>query len=201
MADFNSNLTFFPPLGPATSQKQVDPQGWDKCVLAGSTIPGFCKIPNAEILLKLDKKPKHGSDGANPTILGIDPQPLVLEIMTFTDADREALVPVIGPYLPAPGVKSKPVAIDHPSLRAIRVYAVIIQGASALTPIEGTTKAKMTLRLQHWLPSKQKSAVTTPKGAPVRKVKNVRKKPSDTNPTPTQQKGFGQPPARLGNGQ
>ena len=164
-------------------------------------MPGFCKILNADVVLKLDKKAKNGADGANPTIRGMDPQPLMMEIMTYNDQDREQLASLIAPYVPVPGVKPKPVAIDHPSLRIIRVFAVIVQGAGALIPIEGTTKAKMTLHLQHWLPSKNKSATNTPKGAPVRKVKNVRKAPTADNPKPTQRAGFGSPPARLGNGQ
>lgn len=201
MADFTTNLTFFPPLGPATSQPPVDPKGWDRCLLGGQVVPAHCRILNADVKFKIDTKKKNGSDGENPTIRGFDPRPLMMEIMTYNDVDREALASLIGPYIPVPGLTPKPVTIDHPSLRAIRVYAVIIQGASALIPIEGTTKAKMTLDMQHWVPSKQKDATHTPKGAPVRKPSNVRKKPQQDNPPPTQQKGFGSPPASLGNGQ
>lgn len=192
--------TFFPPLGPATTQPQVDPKGWDRATLAGQVVPGFCRILNADVKFKIDPKKKNGADGDNPTIRGFDPRPLMMEIMTYNDADREALASLIGPYVPIPGVTPKPVAIDHPSLRIIRVYAVIVQGASALIPIEGTTKAKMTIDMQHWVPAKQKNATHTPKGAPVRKVANTRKKAGADNPPPTQQKGFGAPPASLGKG-
>lgn len=201
MADFNSNLTFFPPLGPATSQPTVNPQGWDRCELGGQVVPGFCKILDGGCGLKKDEKKKSGADGQNPTYRGIDPKPIRMEIVTFNDVDREALASLLGPYIPVPGLQPKPVAIDHPSLRMIRVYSVVIEQAGALIPIEGTIKAKMTLHMQHWLPSKQANATATPKGAPVRKVKNVRKTPQQDNPPPTAQKGFAAPPSTLGNGQ
>jgi hypothetical protein len=191
---------FFPPLGPATSQPQVNPQGWDRCVLADKVVPGFCRILNADVKLKFDAKPKSGADGANPTIRGLDPRPLMLEIMTYNDADREALASLIRPYVPVPGADPKPVSIDHPSLRIIQVDTVLIIGASALIPIEGTTKAKMTLDLHHWLPARQKNATKTPKGAPVRDYRNNRTA-QQQSPPPSQQPGHGAPPASLGNGQ
>jgi hypothetical protein len=193
--------TFFPPLGPATTQPQIDPQGWDRCVLGGQVVPAHCRITHGACGLKKDPKSKSGADGSNPTYRGMDPKPISMEITTYNDPDREALASLLGPYIPVPGVQPKPVSIDHPSLRMIRVFAVVIEEPSALIPEPGTTKAKMTLLMQHWLPSRQGSATATPKGAPVRKPKNIRKKPSQDNPPPTKQKGFASPPANLGNGQ
>lgn len=190
--------TFFPPLGPATSQPQVDPQGWNRCTLGGQVVPGFCVIPDSMCGLKKDPKQKNGADGGNSTYRGMDGKPLRMEITTFNDLDREALASLIGPYVPVPGFEPKPVAIDHPTLRIIRVFAVVIEAASGLVPVEGTTKAKMTLHMTHWLPSKQKDATKTPKGAPVRKPPNLRKKPQQDNPKPTQQKGFASPPPQKG---
>lgn len=201
MADFTTNLSFFPPLGPATTQPRVNPQGWDRCSLANQVVPGHCRILNAECGLKKDEKKKNGADGSNPTYRGMDGKPLQMEITTYNDADREALASLLGPYIPIPGVEPKPVSIDHPSLRMIRVYAVVIEGAGALIPVEGTTKAKMVLKMQHWLPARQKNATATPKGAPVRKPPNLRKKPTQDNPAPTSRAGFGAPPPQLGNGQ
>lgn len=192
--------TFFPPLGPATGQPPVNPQGWDRCTLAGQPIPGHCRIVHGLCRLKKDAKSKNGADGSNPTYRGMDPQPLQMEITTYTDADREKLALVILQYVPKPGIQPKPVSIDHPSLRVIGVDSVMIEGASALIPEPGTTKAKMTLDMFHWLPAKPENATTTPKVL-VRNVQNLRKKPSDTNKLPTQQPGFGAPPAKLGNGQ
>lgn len=192
--------TFFPPLGPATSQPQIDPQGWDRCTLAGQVVPAHCRILNAECGLKKDPKKKSGADGDNPTYRGMDSKPLAMEITTYNDPDREALASLLGPYIPVNGVDPKPIAIDHPSLRMIRVFAVMVENVSALIPVESTTKAKMTLHMQHWSPSKQKNATATPKGAPVRKPKNVRKKPQQDNPPPTSQKGFAAPPAHVNSG-
>lgn len=192
--------TFFPALGPATSQPQIDPQGWDRGVLAGQVIPAHCRIVHAACGVKKDQKKKNGSDGENPTYRGMDAKPLQMELTTYNDVDREALASLLGPYIPVPGVQPKPVSIDHPSLRMIRVFAVVIENVGALIPVEGTTKAKMMLDMQHWLPSKQKGATTTPTGAPVRKPPNARKKAAQDNPPPTTQKGFAAPPAHLGGG-
>jgi hypothetical protein len=186
--------TFFPPLGPATSLGAVDPQGWDRCVLGGKVIPGFCRITRANCKLKQDKKPKNGADGGNPTYRGLDPQPLELEIETFTDEDREQLAVILGPLIPQPGGQPKPVSIDHPSLRILRISAVQVIGAGGLMPIPGTTRAKMTVDLEHSLPARKKNATTTPKGAPTRKTENTRKKATP----PTQQPGFAAPPPNTG---
>jgi hypothetical protein len=193
--------TFFPPLGPATTQPAIDPQGWDRCALGGQVIPGHCRIVEGECGIKKDEKKKNGADGNNPTYRGMDGKPVKMEITTYNDVDREALASLISPLIPIPGVQPKPVSIDHPSLRIIRIFAVVVEGAGALMPVEGTTKAKMMLHMQHWLPSRNKSATTTPKGAPTRKPQNVRKKPQQDNPPPTQQPGFAAPPKSLGNGQ
>jgi hypothetical protein len=191
-------LTFFPPLGPATTQGPVDPHGWDRCVINGRiVIPGFCRVLHAECKLKEDKKSKNGADGANRTYRGLDPQPVGLEITTYNDEDREELAAVLGPYIPQPGQAPKTIAIDHPSLRMLRISDVQIVGATALIPVAGTTQAKMTLQMNHALPTRNKNATTTPKGAPVRHVDNNRKKA----PPPTQQPGFAAPPAALGSGQ
>lgn len=192
--------TFFPPLGPATSQESINPQGWDRCTLDGKVIPGHCRILHGGCGLKKDQKKKNGADGENPTYRGMATKPVGMEITTFNDPDREALASQLGPYIPVPGVKPKPVSIDHPSLRLIRVFAVVIEEVDALIPEAGTTKAKMTIAMQHWLPSR-KNATATPSGAPTRKPPNVRKKPAQDNPPPTQRKGFAAPPASLGNGQ
>lgn len=185
---------FFPPLGPANgSGGALNPKGWDRCTLGGQVVPGFCRITKGGIELKADKKPKAGADGANPTFHGIDPQGVDLEITTYSDEDRESLIAVVGPLIPQPGSKPKPVSIDHPSLRPIFITAVQITGASALI-YEGPMKAKMTLRMLHWLPTTNASATGTPKGAPQRKPPNNRK---GANPAPTAQPGVANPPAGL----
>lgn len=184
----------FPPLGPATGLKPYKPTGWYRCVLQGKVLPCQARITRASCKLKRDGKPKKGTDGANPTYSGLDPQPLELELTTFTDADREQLANVLSPYIPTPGVKPKSVSIDHPSLRLIRVSAVDIIGASALLPEPGTTKAKMTLELVHSLPAKKGNATTTPKGTPLRTPSNVR---LVANPKPTQQPGLFTPSLKL----
>jgi hypothetical protein len=199
VADFGAS--FFPPLGPATGQPVINPQGWDRCVIQDQVVPGFCRILSASCRLKMDPKPKNGADGDNPTLRGMESQPLQLEIVTYNDADREALAILLSPYIPQPGQTPKPVSIDHPSLRMIRISAVQIIGAGALIPEHGTTKARMVIDLHHWLPSKQRNATATPRGAPVRKNQNNRQTAQQKNPPPTQQKGFAAPPARLGNGQ
>ena len=193
--------TFFPPLGAATTQPPLDPQGWDRCVIADKVLPAHCRILHGSCKLKKDKKAKNGADGNNPTYRGLDAQPVQLEITTYNDPDREELASIIAPLIPVPGSTPKPVSIDHPSLRIIRVFSVVIEGAGALIPEPGTTKAKMVLELQHWLPSRTQNATKTPKGAPVRKVQNNRKTPQQSNPPPTTQKGFAAPPATMGNGQ
>jgi hypothetical protein len=185
-----------PTLGPGRgSSGAIAPKGWDRCVLADQVIPGFARITRGEIRLKTDKKQKSGADGCNPTFHGMDPQAIELEIITFSDEDREALVDIIAPLVPQPGKKPAPVSIDHPSLRILNVSAVQIIGAGALIPVEGKPmRARMQLHMLHWLPTSNQNATTTPAGAPKRKIPNARTR---ANPAPTQQPGFGAPPAGL----
>jgi hypothetical protein len=184
-------MAFFPPLGPGGgSSGRANPKGWDRCVLANQVIPGFVRVTRANTRLKIDHKPKPGADGGNPTFHGLDPQPIELEIMTFSDDDREQLASIVQPLLPKQGTKPTPVSIDHPSLRILGISAVQVVGGSGLIHV-APMKAKMNLELLHWLPTKKQSATSTPKGAPKRKVQNDRKQ---ANTPPEQQTGFCSPP-------
>lgn len=191
MSDFSPSM--FPPLGPATSVQAIDPQGWDRCTLAGNVIPGFCRIVRGSVRLKIQRKRAKGSDGENPTFCGMDPQPIELEIMTFSDNDREELSGVVGRFIPIPGKAPDPVSIDHPSLRMLGISLVIFTGMSALMNV-GPMRARMTIEMLHWLPASKKVAVKTFKGAPTRKFANNR---ATENESPTQQPGFGGPPPSL----
>jgi len=198
---------FFPPLGPAGgSSGPVVPRGWDRCVLGGDVMPGFSRITRGGIALKVDKKKKAGAHGANPTFHGIDPQPIQLEVETFSDVDREALAKI------SLGIRAKmektakqsaaeqqkdplPMSIDHPSLRAIGVTSVVVMGMSAMIVL-GPMKAKQTFELLDWLPTTKELATVTPTTAPTRKPKIVRAGSSENVP-PTKQPGFGGPPPGL----
>lgn len=188
--------SFFPPLGPATTQVALEPQGWDRCLLAGKVLPAHARVLQAYCELKRDPKKKKGTDGANPTYNGMDPQPLQLELTTYNDEDREALASILLQYVPKPGRKPESVSIDHPSLRILGIDAVDIIGAGALIPVQGTHVTKMILKLVHSLPAKKGNATTTPKPTPVRKPANVRNG-AKKNPLPTETGLISLPPDQL----
>ena len=121
-----ADSTNLPPLAPARGGvTQSNPKGWDKLVLGGWTLPGFAKVTRANLRTKIDQKKKPGH-GANPTLYGLIPQPVEVELTTYSDADREQLMNILG-ELPLPGRVSVPVSktepdpniisISHPSLR------------------------------------------------------------------------------------
>ncbi len=193
-----------PPLGPPgqNNTRQTPSRGWDKLELGGWVIPGHARVTRAHIKTKIDQKKKPGRHGGNPTLLGLDPQPVEVEITTYSDADRDQLLNVLD-ELPLPGrVDAQTsdnkiaVAVSHPSLVPLGISSVLIVGVSGLLPVQGQPQqARMTFDLLHWLPNSNKDATATAAGAPVRKPKNNRT--GTTNPPPTQQKGFGGPPAGL----
>jgi len=190
---------FFPPLGPARgSSGSFSAKGWDKCVLAGQAIKSKARmIGGGEVQLKIDRKPKKGANGANPTSGGMDPQPLEIEFLTYSDEEREELHSIIAPYRPQPNKVPKPVSIDFPPLRFVGISAVIIVGVGPMVPIEGRPmQARAKIKFLHWLPTSGKDATTTPSGAPVRKPTNVRARKPPPTP-PTEQAGFCGPPANL----
>jgi hypothetical protein len=188
-----------PQLGPATSQLQILPKGWDKLTLGGVVMPGHARVTRGSIRTRIDRKNVKGVHGASPTLSGLEPQPLEVEITTYSDADREALLVVLS-KLPLPGRVGPPpkgktdpnlITIDHASLRGLRINMVIIISASALIVQPGTSIANMTFELLHAFPKKQKSATSTPNGTPLRTgFGNVRGLP---NPLPTEQAGFALP--------
>lgn len=201
MSSRTAGAAFFPPLGPAKMAGGLKPTGWDRCVLGGQVLPAYCSITHGGIKLKQDKKPKAGADGCRPTYHGIDPQPLQLECLTYSDDDRESLIGIIAPLIPIPDRTPQPVSFGHPSVRHLFITTVQIVGVGALIPV-GPGVAKMTIDLEHWLPPKspKKSATATP----TRASRNVRKeaaaKASPPNPPPTQQPDLWGPPAFTGNG-
>lgn len=190
----NTLLRVLPRLGPAQpGAKPPAAQGWDRCVLADQVLPGFAKITKGAVRIKLDKKQKAGADGANPTCHGLDPQPIELEINTYTDEDREALALLAPKFVPQKGKKPLPVAIDHPSLRPLGIAAVLIVGVSPLM-IASAQRTRMTFDLLHWLPSDAGDATQTPTAAPLRRIKNVG---PAANVPPHEQASFCGPPESL----
>jgi len=190
--------TFFPPLGPAKVSGGLKPTGWDRCVLGGQVLPAFASVTRGGIKLKEDPKKKAGSDGCHPTYHGVDPQPMQLELETYTDDDREALALIMQPYVPKEGQTPKPVSIDYPGIRFLGITNVQIIGVGPLVPVK-PGMAKMVVDMRHWLPPQSSRSATT---TPVRAIRNVRKeaaqKAKPSNPPPTQQPSMGKPPAFTG---
>lgn len=193
MSSKTAGPTFFPPLGPPKMAGAVNPKGWDRCALAGQVLPGHASILRGGIKLKKDHKPKSGADGCRPTYHGIDPGELELEVITYSDDDREALAGIVATVMPVPGKEPKPVSIDYPGIRHLGISTVLVIGVSALIPI-GPGVAKMTLQLDHWMPPKASSKIATK--TPTRAVRNARKEAAqkNSNPSPTAQKGPGPTP-------
>jgi hypothetical protein len=196
-----SGPTFFPPLGPAKMAGEIAPTGWDRAVIAGQVLPAHCSVMHGEIRLKEDPKSKAGADGCRPTFHGMDPRPLQLEAITYSDEDREQLASILAPLKPLQDRAPQPVSFDHPSVRHLGITTVTIVGISALIVV-GPGVAKLSIEFKHWLPPKSptNSATTTPKRA-VRNVRREAARQADPpNPLPTAQPGPWRPPAFTGAG-
>jgi hypothetical protein len=199
MSTRTAGPTFFPPLGPAKVSGGISPKGWDRCVLAGQVLPAHASILRGGIKLKADPKKKAGADGTRPCYHGLDPQPLQVELETYSDDDRESLAAMLATVVPVADRQPKPVSIDHPSIRHLGITAVQIVGVGPFIPVKPGV-AKVLLDMEHWQPPKSPSKVAT--FTPTRAVRNLRKEAADKatppNPKPTQRAGFGGPPAFTG---
>lgn len=196
-----SDLIFgaqLPPLGPLTLDRSGREVGglpakeWDLAIIGGQTLPGHSKIVSGSIALKIDRKKKAGSSGANPTFHGLDPQPLELEVTTYNDADRDSLAAVVGSFIPTAAKEMKSYSFDHPAVWHLGLSNVIVQKVGAFIIVSpGVTK--MHIGLLHWILPSGPSVTKTPKTA-IGKVPDNR---TGANKKPTEQPGFGGPPPGL----
>lgn len=189
-------MSTYPDLSPAVANRTpIDPQGWDRCEIGGLVLPGHCKVTKAEIMLKIDFKKKPGSNVTKPTFHGVDPQPLELELKTFSDLDRETFSDQCAAFLPSGKNAPDPLKFDHPAVRHLLIDTVQVIKVHQFSPVEGKPGvATVKIDLLHWTPApkKDKNATKTPA---TRKVKNARTGANQpTNPTPSKQgvaTGFG----------
>ena len=193
-------MTYLPPLAPPSGAVgPLELTGWDRATLGGFIMPGKARTKGCNVKLKKDKKGKAGSDGSRPTYHGIDPKEFQIEIDTWTDDQRERLVQICRQILPLPGVKSKPLSFDHPSIRHFGMpIKVQVLGAGELE-FDNERHTKLSIYVEHWLPAStnpKKSATNTP----TRSVRNIRAEDADKlqNPNlpPTDQNNFGVPPVQ-----
>lgn len=195
MSTRTAGPTFFPPLGPAKMAGGITPTGWDRCVIAGQVLPALCSVMHGGIRLKIDRKPKSGADGARQTFHGLDPQPLQLELVTYSDDDREQVASILAPLKPLQDRQPKPVSFDHPSVRDLGITNVVIVGISAWIVVAPGV-AKRVIDFDHWQPPKspKKSATSTPTRAVRNSRREAAQQAAPSNPKPTAQGGVGQPP-------
>lgn len=193
----------FPSLSPKGVNKgPLYRSGWDTCVLGSYQIPGRVRVMKGGIKLKTDHKKQSGASGARPTFHGLDPQPIGLEIVVWTDEQLNQLDTVLRTLLPGGNGDSVPLSIDHAQLRHLgAIVNVQIVGASELSEGPyGPTSRKMTLELLHWMPP-QGQRGTHATTTPTRAVRNVQqedaRKRQQQNAKPTQQAGVGAPPVTV----
>jgi len=196
MSDDTFGPKIFPPLGPYGSGGAIEATGWDRAMIAGQVVPGQSRITNGGILIKIQKKSKDGANGANPTLHGLDPQPIDMEITTHSNDEREALASMVAGLVPKitknKKLDPKPVSFDHPSVRHLGIGTVLLIKVGAFIVVSPNV-AKLAIGLIHWMPATD-GATTGQFTAPKRTIDNERK---GTNKKPTEQPGFGGPPAGL----
>lgn len=177
-------MSTYPELGPALAGiTATDPQGWDRCQLGNAVLPGHSKIVNAEILVKCDRKSKPGANVARPTFHGVDPQPVHIELTTYSDADREAFADQCKAWLPGDKKDPNPISFDHPSTRHLGIKVVVVLKIGPMI-LKSPSIATVKIECLDWRPSK-----TKPKGAtktPLHKINDKLAAANETkNPTPT----------------
>lgn len=182
-------MSTYPDLGPASATRtKIDPQGWDRCEIGGLVLPGHCRVTRAEIALKVDRKSKPGANVTRPTFHGVDPQPLELQLTTFSEQDRETFSDQCGALLPGGKEAPEPLKFDHPAVRHLLIDTVQVIKVGLFLPVDGKPGvATVRIELLHWTkaPKVDKNATKTPK---TRKVQNNRTGANQTsNPTPAQQ--------------
>src|SRR4051812_9284556 len=137
-------MSLFPPLGPATGFRGIFPKGWDRLVLNGRVCPALATITRGGIKLKEDKKDKAGADGTRPTYHGIEPQALGVELMCYSDADREELAVILGAIAPRADREPKPISIDLPSIRHLGIAMVVVTEVGPFIPVQpGVSKVQV----------------------------------------------------------
>lgn len=185
----------FPPLQPATNaaKQVIYLAGWDLAVLGGERMPGKSRVLKGGVKLKVDHKNKAGTDGAQPTFHGIQPQEMELEVTVWNDAQLAALATVCRKFAPKAGANSAPVALDSPWVRHLGdVVNVKVLGVGELRPGERIAERKVSFYLLHWLlpTGAGKKATSTPVKAARNIASDHATNRNPPNPPPTKQPGI-----------
>jgi hypothetical protein len=169
--------------------------GPDRLQLGQFQLPGKARVTNAKILVKRDKKPVAGKDGAQQTTHGVDPQPLEIAVFTWKASQREIMRSICREILPLPRAKKgKPLAILSEQIDHLGISAVIVLGGSEWK-VSGPGQMEMTIYCEQSIQATG-IATHTPKGAPERKPPNKltgTSANSSQNAPPPQQVGIGGP--------
>ena len=180
-------MSFFPPMGPLAGPSIGDPDGWDRCEIGFDALPGLARVVSASLMIKVDRKSKPGANAKKPTFLGIDEQPVVVELKMITDDDRDKFAVICQKIQPGAKGDPPPLHFDHPSVRHLGIKTVVVTKISELVYVSpNVTTCK--IEMLDWRPSSknQKDATSTPTQA--RKKGNaVANAPEAKNPTPVQQ--------------
>jgi hypothetical protein len=184
--------------GQAYSPGPLTLSGWDRATLGGFVMPGKSKVTGGSMKVKEDRKSTAGSDGARPTLHGIDPQRFELEVYVWTDEQAEELLRICREILPLSGVNRAPLALVHPDILHMGDAVMMNVLGCGVMEREGTAR-RIKFHLLHWLAPKRGSKPAT--NTPIKGVRNARReaaeKQNPPNPTPTQQAGVAGPPAGL----
>lgn len=182
-------MSIYPAMSSVVRTVRFDPEGWDRCELGVDAqgqpmvLPGLCRVTRANVEVKVDRKPKKGANVTRPTIGGVDPQPIELELKMFHDVDREVFAEHCTRIRPGTKAGEDPQYLNHPSLAHLRITAMqVIKIHHLVWVAPGVTTVK--IEGLHWTPAPKvtPNVTKTPKHAINNKLD-----PAKKNPPPSQQ--------------
>lgn len=145
----------------------VDPDAFDFCVIAGTKSMGILKWNGAVRKYVWDKKQGAGAQGATLTYRGWDlSDGIKFQFLMWKREQIDFCYSVFIPLLQYDATKAnpKPVNIQHPTLMANDVFAVVTQEIGDLTPA-GNMLFTLDVALSEYRPPAKKNATSTPNGS------------------------------------